>query len=112
MRASESDTWLAKMRSHVSLTLTNWAKQRNVIIFVLSPHSSYLTQQSDVGVFGPLKNDYNIEFFVITQRNPGCSITKYDIAALTKKAYLKALCSENLVSAFKECDFHLTQFFL
>jgi hypothetical protein len=42
-------------RSHISLTLTEWAKQHNIILFVLPPHSSHLTQPLDVGIFGPFK---------------------------------------------------------
>jgi hypothetical protein len=42
-------------RSHINLTLANWAKQ-HIILFVLPPHTSHLTQPLDGGVFGPLKN--------------------------------------------------------
>jgi hypothetical protein len=37
-------------RSHINLTLTDWAKQNNVILYVLL---------LDVSVFGPLKAMYN-----------------------------------------------------
>jgi hypothetical protein len=42
-------------RSHISLTLTEWAKLNNIILFVLPPHSSHVTQPLDVGIFGPFK---------------------------------------------------------
>ncbi|XP_062575887.1 uncharacterized protein LOC134237756 [Saccostrea cucullata] len=45
-------------KSHIRLTLTNWARQRNVILFLLPPHSSHITQPLDVAIFGPLKNMY------------------------------------------------------
>ena len=48
-------------KSHAQLTLTDWAKKHNVILFVLPPHSSHLTQPLDVGVFGPFKCMYNHE---------------------------------------------------
>ena len=40
-------------KSHISLTLTDWAKKHNVILFVLLPHTSHVKQPLDVGVFGP-----------------------------------------------------------
>ena len=89
-------------KSHISLTLTEWAKQRNVILFVLPPHTSHITQPLDVGVFGPLKCLYDRECQAYLQKNPGISITKYEVARLTSKPYMKALSPENIVSAFSE----------
>ena len=89
-------------KSHLSLTLTEWARQRNVILFVLPPHTSHLTQPLDVGVFGPFKSQYNKECQGYLQKNPGVAITKYEVAKLTAKPYLKAVCPENVVSAFRK----------
>ena len=73
---------------HLSLTLTEWAKKRNVILFVLPPHTSHLTQLLDVAVFGPLKSQYYKECHSYLQQNPGISITRYEVAKLTAKPYL------------------------
>ena len=89
-------------RSHISLTLADWAKKRNVIPFVLPPHSSHLTQPLDVGVFGPFKNMYNRECATFMQKHPGLCITKYDIVSLTCSPYLKSLSPQNLISAFRK----------
>jgi len=89
-------------RSHISLTLAEWAKANNIILFVLPPHSSHLTQPLDVGIFGPFKNIYYQECQRFMKLNPGLNITKYNIAELTSKPYLKALSPENLTSAFKK----------
>ena len=88
-------------RSHISLTLSEWAKQNNMILFVLPPHSSHLTQPLDVGIFGPFKKIYSQECQKYMKSNPGINITKYEVAALTCKPYLKALTPENLISAFR-----------
>lgn len=45
-------------KSHVRLTLTNWALHRNVTLFLLPPHKSHNTQPLDVAIFGPFKNMY------------------------------------------------------
>ena len=73
-----------------------------MILFVLPLHSSQFTQPLDVGVFGLFKCMYNHECELYKKINPGISITKYAIAKLTAKPYVKALSPENLSSAFKK----------
>ncbi|XP_060608620.1 uncharacterized protein LOC132760626 [Ruditapes philippinarum] len=89
-------------KSHLSLTLNEWARQRNVVLFVLPPHTSHLTQPLDVGVYGPFKAFYYTECQQYLQHNPGVYITKYEIASLTSKPYLKAFSPSNITSAFKK----------
>ena len=84
------------------LLLTEWARKRNVVLFVLPPYTSHLTQPLDVGVFSPFKCQYNKECKAYLQKNPGVSITKYEVAKLTARPYLKAVCPENVVSAFRK----------
>ena len=93
-------------KSHAQLTLTDWAKQHNVILFVLPPHSIHLTQPLDVGIFGPFKCMYNHECEMYKKINPGISITKHAIAKLTAKPYVKAFSPENLSSAFKKAGIY------
>ena len=78
-------------KSYASLTQTNWAKDHSVILFVLPPHSSHLTQPLDLGVFGPLKCMYNHKCQAYMRNNPSISITKYANAELTLKPYAKAM---------------------
>ena len=89
-------------RSHVSLTLTNRDRRNNIIIFVLPPHTSPLTQPLDVGIFGPFKSTYNKDCQDYMKHNPGLSITKYEVAKLTAKPYVIAVSAENLTSAFRK----------
>ena len=71
-------------KSHQSLTLTEGAK-RNVMLYVLPPHTSHLTQPLDLAVFLLLKSQYYKECQTSLQRNPGISITRYEVAKLTAK---------------------------
>ena len=93
-------------KSHISLTLSDWAKKHNVKLFVLPPHSSHLTQPLDVAIFGPFKAIYNHECQAYMKKFPGANITSYQIAELTNKPYLKALSAENLISAFRRTGIH------
>ncbi|XP_053389486.1 uncharacterized protein LOC128552471 [Mercenaria mercenaria] len=77
-------------KSHFSLTLTNWAKDYNVLLFVLPPHSSHITQPLDVGIFGPMKSYYYHECKSYMHSNPGENITRYEVAQLTAKPYARA----------------------
>ena len=40
-------------KSHVSLSLIQWPRERNIILFVLPAHTSHILQPMDVGCFGP-----------------------------------------------------------
>lgn len=40
------------------------------------------------------------------KRNPGISVTRYNVAELTTKPYIKALRPENLMSAFSKADMY------
>ena len=86
--------------------ISDCAEKHNVVLFVLPPHTSHLTQPLDVGAFGPLKSMYSKECQMYLQKNPGINITKYEIAELTRRPYLKALSSENLISAFRATGIH------
>ena len=89
-------------RSHVSLTLSDWARRNNVILFVLPPHTSHLTQPLDVGIFGPFKSMYYKECQDYMKHHPGLTITKYEVAQLTAKSNMKSVTAENLTSAFRK----------
>ena len=76
-----------------------------MILFVLPPHTSHVTQPLDVGVFGPFKATsmymYNKECYTY-MNNPRQTISKYQVAELTARPYSKALTAENLCSAFRK----------
>jgi hypothetical protein len=80
-------------RSHINLTLT--------VLFVLPPHTIHLTQPLDVGAFGPLKSMYSKECQMYLQKNPVINISKYEIAELTRRPYLRLYNSKlNILSLY------------
>lgn len=88
-------------RSHISLSLIEWAKQNKIILFVLPPHTSHILQPMDVGCFGPFEVLYQAEVKKITRQKSGTSVTRYDICGLVCKVYDKALQGDNLRAAFR-----------
>ena len=88
-------------RSHISLSLIEWAKQNKMILFVLPPNTSHILQPIDVGCFGPFEGLYQAEVEKFTSKKAGTSMTIYDICGPICKAYNKALQGDNLREAFR-----------
>ena len=72
------------------------------MLFVLPLHCSHILQPLDICCFSPMKAKFNQECQLFMRQNPGRQITRYDICALTCKAYMKGLNANNLISAFKK----------
>ena len=89
-------------RSHTSLSLIQWASQKNIILFVLPPHTSHLLQPMDVGCFGPFEKIYQQEAHKFMRQSVGRSVTRYDVCRLACKVYDVALSPQNLRSAFRK----------
>ena len=48
-------------KSHISPSLIEWAKEHNIVLFVLPAHTSHILQPMDVGCFGPFTKIFNSE---------------------------------------------------
>ena len=88
-------------KSHIAVDIIKWAKQDNIVIFVLPAHISHVLQPLDVACFGPFQKMYNSECHKLIRKNT-CGIIRYDICSLTSKVYFKALSAENLQAAFRK----------
>jgi hypothetical protein len=60
-------------------------------------------QPLDVGLNGPFKTYYNAAVDSWLLRNPGQTLTIYNVAECVGTAYLRAMAPENIVNAFKKC---------
>jgi hypothetical protein len=89
-------------RSHISVTVIEWAQAHNIVIFVLPPHTSHVTQPLDVAVFGPFRKFYNQSVQRFKRQHPLVSITKLNITPLICQSYIKAFTPSNLISAFSK----------
>ena len=93
-------------RSHISMTLVNWAKENNVVLFVLPAHTSHALQPLDIGCFGPFQRIYNAECHKFIRENPSSKVTKYNVCSLACKAYIHALSPDNLKSSFRKAGIY------
>ncbi|XP_053390074.1 uncharacterized protein LOC123531140 isoform X2 [Mercenaria mercenaria] len=89
-------------RSHINIPVIEWAKQHNIILFVLPAHTSHLLQPLDVGCFGPLQRVYNSECHKFLRTSPESRITRYNVCKLACSAYAAGLSASNLRSAFQK----------
>ena len=94
-------------KSHVSLGLIDWAKELNLILFVLPPHTSHILQPLDVGCFGPFQKIYDNLKAKFMRENSSSSIPKYSVCNLGCKAYMLSLTPTNLCSSFRKCGIYL-----
>ena len=46
-------------KSHIHPDIIHWAKEHNITLLGLPPHTSQILQPLDVGCFGPLEKFYN-----------------------------------------------------
>jgi len=88
--------------SHVSVDIVNWARDHHVILFVLPPHSSHALQPLDIACFGPFKATFHSECNLYMAKERGRVITRYEIAELSGKAYLKSMTPLTIQSGFKK----------
>ena len=86
-------------KSHVSLTLADWAKQHNIVLSILPPHTSHLLQPLDVACYGPFQRMYHAQCHKFIRQTPA-AITRYNICTIASKVYLRALSPGNLQSGF------------
>lgn len=93
-------------KSHISVSLIDWAKQENIILFILPAHTSHVLQPMDIGCFGPFESIYNAVAHKYMRENCGASITRNNICPIACKAYSKALSPDNLQNSFKKAGIY------
>ena len=77
-------------KSHVAISVIEWAKAHNITILVLPAHCSHILQPLGVGCFGPLNRilDNSCHQYMREQREP---INRYNIGKLPTEEYV-SLC--------------------
>ena len=70
--------------SHYNPEAVRLAKEKDVILFTLVPHTTHEMQPLDTAVFGPLKLHWQEACHDFVQSNPGRIITKYQSAAYSQ----------------------------
>ena len=89
--------------THYQLDIIKIARENDVLILCLPPHTTHTTQPLDCGVFSLLKAQWSATCHEFFQKNPGKVITKFNFNQLFSQAWLKSLTPANLIAGFKTC---------
>ena len=89
--------------THYQPELLRLAKQHDVIMLCLPPHTSHESQPLDCGVFGPLKSHWSNVCHTYLQQHPGRVVTRFQFSALFSKAWSMAVSPVNIIAGFRTC---------
>lgn len=78
------------------------ARENNVTILCLPPHTSHKTQPLDVGVMFPLSKYLDQALEKWLTNHPGRVITDYQVSSIFCEAYLKACTLNNAIKGFRK----------
>lgn len=85
-------------KSHTSV-LVQW--DRNIILFILSAHTSHILQPPDVGCYKSMQYMFNSECHKFT-RESKCVVTRFIVCQIVCKVYSKVMSADNLISSFRK----------
>lgn len=88
--------------SHVNLDVVEEARKHGVYLVTFPPHCSHRLQPLDVAVYGPLKAYYSQACNEWMTSNAGKTITIYNVAELSNKAFNLAFTKNNIFKAFQK----------
>ena len=87
--------------THYQPDVVKFAREHNIIMLCLSPHTSHASQPLDCGVFKPLKSEWTNVCHTFFQNNPGKIITRFNFNSLFSQAWLTAVNPANIIGGFK-----------
>ena len=88
--------------SHFEPETIKFAKDNDIIIFCLPPHTTHEAQPLDVSLFGPFKHHWRSVCHEFYQSSPGKVVSKFNFMELFGKAWLKAVTPENICAGFRK----------
>ena len=77
------------------------AAENGIIVFMLPPNTTHLTQPLDKGVFGPFKQHWSRVCHDFKISHPGQVICDYNFCRLFSKAWLESMTTSNIVAGFR-----------
>ena len=87
--------------SHYQPSAIRRAAEEGIIMFLLPPHTSHLTQPLDKGCFGPLKVHWRRECWEYLTSHSGQIITRHQFSAIFRRAWSKSMTMTNVIAGFR-----------
>ncbi|XP_047122364.1 uncharacterized protein LOC105844113 [Hydra vulgaris] len=103
VRPSKTNPVLLILDNHeyyLSINFIDLASDNGVIVLTIPPHTSHKLQPLDITVYGPFKRHYNREIDSWLVSHPGKTVSIYDIAEISGKAWAKVSMPVNIISGF------------
>ena len=89
--------------THYQPHVVRFARDHDIIMLCLPPHTTHESQPLDCGVFKPFKSKWTEIYHRYFHKNPGKVITRFNFNMLFSQAWLKSLIPSNIIAGFKTC---------
>lgn len=89
--------------SHYRPDTIQYAREQDIILFCLPPHTTQECQPLDVSVYRPLKMHWTDVCQEFMQQNLGRTVTKFDFSGLLSKAWSRTMTPANITNGFRKC---------
>ena len=88
--------------SHISIKLVQLAREKNVELICLPPHTTHILQPLDVGVYGPFKQEWRRILKDYKTSTRAASVSKQVFPSLIRKLWDKAIKPQHCISGFRQ----------
>ena len=90
--------------SHFRPDTIQFAKDNDIVVSCLPPHTTHECQPLDCSLFGPLKTHWRNVCHAFHQAQPSAVINKFNFCGLFKEAWLRAVTPDNVIGGFRKTD--------
>ena len=86
--------------SHINYEAVKFARENNIKLYCLPPHTTHAIQPCDVGLFKPMKENWNRCISQFMCEN-GQVVNRYNFSSVFKDAWIETLKVSTIVNSFK-----------
>ena len=87
--------------SHYNPSVLRMARDEQVILFCLPPHTTHLLQPLDNGIFSSLKDNWRKECQAFFNANPGKVLNRHNFNEVFRPSWVKGMAISNVIGCFR-----------
>ncbi|XP_065681342.1 uncharacterized protein LOC136094972 [Hydra vulgaris] len=95
--------WSDKHESRLQFHLVKTLADLQIMLILIPPNCTHFMQPLDVGLFGPMKNEWAKCVNRFRAANPNEYVTKESFAGMFLPVYTRVMSREKIVKSFKKC---------
>ena len=89
--------------SHINIAVSDFCREKNIILYCFPPHASHILQPLDVSVYGPLKKFWNASLDEFSKKYKGLSMSRTHFFPVFDRAWKRAVeTPQNIRSGFRK----------